>query len=225
MTRYDLCDALPPGWRSVLAEEIRQPYFAALADHLNRERAEHHIYPAREQVFAAFAACPPGDVKVVLLGQDPYHGPGQAHGLSFSVPPEIPQPPSLRNISKEIERDLGITPLPSGDLSRWSRQGVFLLNSFLTVREGEAGSHHRLGWDRFTDAVIAYLGQERQGLVFLLWGNFAKAKARLIHPHHHLILTSGHPSPLSVRFFRGNGHFSAANVYLRERGRRPIDWR
>ena len=177
-------------------------------------------------LFNAFEYCPFDRVKVILLGQDPYHGMGQAQGLSFSVPKNIKHPPSLINIFKEIENDLG-NPYPkSGNLERWAKQGILLLNATLTVREGEAGSHQKKGWETFTNAIIKKLSEEKEGLIFLLWGGFAKQKAKYINAQKHLILTSGHPSPLSANrgFWFGNKHFSKSNAYLKGRGETTIDW-
>ncbi|MGQ5522961.1 uracil-DNA glycosylase [Chitinimonas sp. PSY-7] len=217
---------IPSSWANWLAGETTQPYWRDLHDFLAQEEAlGKQLYPAQADRYAALAAVEPEDVKVVILGQDPYHGVGQAHGLSFSVPFGVAPPPSLRNIFKEIARDLGHTPPSHGNLTRWAEQGVLLLNSVLTVQADAAGSHRKRGWERFTDALIAKLSKERDGLVFLLWGSYAEAKAALIDQERHLVLTSAHPSPLSAyRGFLGNGHFSAANRYLQGQGREPINW-
>ena len=193
---------------------------------LKSEYETYPCYPTQSDVFNAFEQCPYENVKVVLLGQDPYHGSGQAHGLAFSVPDGIKHPPSLVNIFKEISQDLG-TPYPeSGNLERWARQGVLLLNASLTVREGEAGSHQKKGWETFTDSVIQTLSEDREDLVFLLWGGFAKQKVKLINANKHLILTTGHPSPLSANrgYWFGNKHFTHCNTYLSENGKTPIVW-
>ena len=183
------------------------------------------MYPPGRLIFNAFDQCPFDKVKVVIIGQDPYHEPGQAQGLCFSVPDGVQIPPSLINIYKEIEDDLGVKCPPSGDLTRWARQGVLLLNATLTVREHQAGSHQRRGWEQFTDAVIATLSRERDGLVFLLWGSYAQSKRMLIDSSRHLVLQSPHPSPLSAhRGFFGNHHFSQANAWLQSHGQQPILW-
>lgn len=217
---------LPPAWADYLQAQTSQPYWAALQDFLAAETAAGKtIYPASEHRYAALAYLPPQAVRVVILGQDPYHGPGQAHGLSFSVPQGVPPPPSLRNIFKEIARDLGHTPPQHGNLQAWAAQGVLLLNSVLTVEANAAASHRKRGWERFTDALIARLAQERSGIVFMLWGSYAEAKAELIDAQRHCILRSAHPSPLSAyRGFLGNNHFSLANHYLAAKGQSGIDW-
>ena len=198
-----------------------------LADFLRAEkRAGKIIHPLGARIFAALDTTPFDTVKVVILGQDPYHGAGQAHGLCFSVPPGVPPPPSLLNIFAEIQRDLGLPRPNHGCLLPWARQGVLLLNSVLTVEHGRAGSHQGKGWEGFTDACIEALNREREGLVFLLWGSYAQAKGKLIDTRRHRVLKAPHPSPLSAhRGFIGCGHFSGANTYLRERGVTPIDWR
>ena len=199
----------------------------ALSEFLRAEkRAGKVIYPPGPRIFAAFDTTAFDDVKVVILGQDPYHGPGQAHGLCFSVLPGVAVPPSLENIFKELERDLGIPVPDHGCLLPWARQGVLLLNSVLTVERGTPGSHQGKGWEGFTDACIEALDREREGLVFLLWGSYAQAKGRLVDPRRHRVLKAPHPSPLSAhRGFLGCGHFSRANEYLREHGQAAIDWR
>jgi uracil-DNA glycosylase len=218
--------AIDPGWYIQLQAELDAPCFTALREYLVRERKAHVVYPRATDILRAFQLTPFDAVRVVILGQDPYHGPGQAHGLSFSVPEGVPPPPSLRNIFQEIHRDLGI-PVPSnGDLSAWASQGVLLLNTTLTVRAGEAGSHAGHGWERFTDAAISALSRERNGLIFLLWGRHAQAKEALIDPERHYILKAPHPSPLSAhRGFIGCGHFGATNEILAAQGSPPIDWR
>lgn len=213
-------------WEKPLRTEFENSYFKQLLFFLKSEYETYPCYPTQTDVFNAFEQCPYENVKVVLLGQDPYHGSGQAHGLAFSVPDGIKHPPSLVNIFKEISQDLG-TPYPeSGNLERWARQGVLLLNASLTVREGEAGSHQKKGWETFTDSVIQALSEDREDLVFLLWGGFAKQKVKLINANKHLILTTGHPSPLSANrgYWFGNKHFTHCNTYLSENGKTPIVW-
>lgn len=212
-------------WREKLQSEFDAPYFAQLTDFVRHEYATTRVYPPGSQMFAAFDACPFDKVKVVILGQDPYHEPGQAHGLCFSVNDGVPFPPSLQNIFKEIHDDIG-TPIPmSGDLSRWAHQGVLLLNATLTVRAHQAGSHQNKGWEQFTDAVIHRLAQDREHLVFILWGTYAQRKGEFIDRSRHLVLQSPHPSPLSAhRGFFGNRHFSRANEYLVAHGIEPILW-
>lgn len=206
--------------------EFSAPYFESLAAFIREAYAAGPVYPPAGKIFAAFDACPFDKVKVVILGQDPYHEPGQANGLAFSVYDGTPLPPSLVNIFKEVESDTGITPLPSGDLRRWSNQGVMLLNSTLTVSGGQAGSHQGKGWEEFTDSVINHLSSQRSGLVFMLWGNYARRKGASIDRTRHLVLESPHPSPLSAhRGFFGNHHFSLANDYLVKQGLSPIDWK
>lgn len=212
-------------WGMHLAAELAQPYFAALTDFIRDEYRTQKIYPPAAQIFRAFAECPFDATNVVVLGQDPYHGAGQANGLCFAVNAGVPPPPSLKNIFKELDGDLGHPVSRDADLTRWADQGVLLLNATLTVRGGQAGSHHNKGWERFTDAAIAALSRERQGLVFLLWGNHARRKGAGIDRTRHLVLESAHPSPLSAHTgFFGNHHFSQANAYLMARGARPIDW-
>jgi len=213
-------------WKEKLIDEFSAAYFSQLKAFLLEEKSSHTVYPPGSQIFNAFNFTPFNKVKVVILGQDPYHGPGQAHGLCFSVPEGIKQPPSLQNIFKEINQDLSI-PIPQhGNLEKWTRQGVLLLNATLTVRAKQAGSHQNKGWEQFTDAAIKKLSDERENLVFLLWGNYAIAKKEIIDSSRHLILTSPHPSPFSVhRGFFGNKHFSKTNAYLREQGIGEIDWR
>lgn len=212
-------------WLEVLADEFDQAYFADLKSFLIEEKRQYVVYPAGSLIFNAFAHTPFQQVKVVILGQDPYHGKGQAHGLSFSVPDGIQPPPSLVNIFKEIRNDLGIPPSTSGNLEQWANQGVFLLNATLTVRAATAGSHQNKGWEIFTDKTIEGLSAGREYLVFMLWGNYARAKKRLIDSRKHLILEAPHPSPFSANNgFFGCGHFSKANEYLRLHGLEPIDW-
>ncbi len=217
---------IDPSWYEVLRPQLEAPYFAELKNFLVAERQQHTCYPPGSKIFAAFDSTPFDKVKAVIIGQDPYHEPGQAMGLCFSVPQGVPVPPSLVNIIKEINDDLGTQiPATSGDLSGWAAQGVLLLNATLTVREHAAGSHQRHGWEQFTDAAIQALAERRQGIVFLLWGSYAIGKRKLINPLHHCILTAPHPSPLSAyRGFFGCRHFSRANDYLRSTGQTPIDW-
>lgn len=216
---------ISPSWKAALANEFTQDYFAKLMDFMANERATHTIYPPEHQVFEAFNRTPFEQVKVVILGQDPYHGPNQAHGLCFSVQRGVAIPPSLRNIYKELQADLGITPPSHGHLMRWAQQGVLLLNATLTVRADSAGSHQKHGWERFTDAAIAAVAQQRQHVVFMLWGNYAQSKASLIDSSKHCILKAAHPSPLSAsRGFLGCKHFSKANTYLEQHGISAIDW-
>lgn len=213
-------------WKEHLQKEFDQPYFASLADYVRKEYKSHTCYPPGKNIFAAFDHSHYNNTKVVIIGQDPYHGPKQANGLCFSVSNGIAHPPSLINIFKEIENDLGIPYPKSGDLSRWADQGVLLLNATLTVRAYQAGSHQGKGWELFTDAVIKKLSQSKKDLVFLLWGGFAKKKAALIDAQKHHILTSGHPSPLSANrgLWFGNKHFSKTNQILESRGLAPIHW-
>ena len=213
-------------WKEALSEEYNKPNIRELAAELHREKqAGITVYPPGGSIFKAFELCPLDRVKVVILGQDPYHNPGQAMGLSFSVPEGIAAPPSLKNIFKEIESDLGIKMSGSTDLSPWARQGVLLLNAVLTVRAGAAASHSGLGWQEFTDAVIRTISETRSGVVFLLWGNYAKTKAPLIDISRHHILTAAHPSPLARGAFFGCRHFSRTNGILEHEGKSPIDWK
>ena len=213
------------GWKEALTAEWDQPYFTDLSRCVHAEYRTATIYPPARQIFAAFDACPFDKVKVVILGQDPYHGPGQANGLCFSVAPDVAIPRSLVNIFKEIHDDTG-APIPAnGDLSRWARQGVLLLNATLTVRAHEAGSHQGHGWEQLTDAAIKALNARRDGLVFILWGAYAGRKREFIDTARHLVLSSAHPSPLSAsRGFFGNHHFSRANAWLTAHGETPIEW-
>lgn len=212
-------------WRGVLKDEFEKPYFETLMDFVKDEYANNTVYPPVSLIFNAFDRCPYEDVKVVIVGQDPYHQPYQANGLSFSVNEGVTLPPSLRNIYKEIYRDLGIDISTSGDLERWSRQGVLLLNSILTVRADSAGSHQQKGWEKFTDAVIQKLATDRENIVFILWGSYAQQKGRGIDKKRHLVLTSPHPSPLAAhRGFFGNNHFSKTNNYLKLNNKEPINW-
>lgn len=217
---------LEPSWKDRVGDYLLRPEMRALAEFLRNEKAKgKRIFPPGPQIFAALDATPFDAVKVVVLGQDPYHGPGQAHGLCFSVAPGVDVPPSLVNIFKEIERDLGIARPNHGYLMPWAEQGVLLLNAVLTVESGRAGSHQGKGWEGFTDHIVECLDREREGLVFLLWGSYAQAKGRIIDTRRHRVLKAPHPSPLSAhRGFLGCGHFSAANQDLAQRGRTPIDW-
>ena len=213
-------------WKEQLANEFEKPYFKELSNFVDGEYKQNKCFPLEKDLFNAFNLCPFHKVKVVIIGQDPYHGEGQAHGLSFSVNDGVPFPPSLQNIFKEIKNDLG-TPIPtSGNLKRWAKQGVLLLNSILTVQANKPASHQRKGWETFTDAVIEQLNAGREGLVFMLWGVKARKKGRCIDSNKHLVLTSAHPSPRAVNFgcSFGKKHFSQANEYLRERGKSPINW-
>ena len=212
-------------WKEALAPEFGKPYFASLVRFLHEEKAAGKvIYPPGGLIFNAFALTPVEAVKVVIIGQDPYHGPGQAMGLSFSVPDGIQAPPSLRNIFKEIQDDLGIRMSGRPNLEGWARQGVLLLNASLTVQAGLANSHSRIGWQEFTDAVIRYLSDRREGIVFLLWGNYARGKKALIDPARHYILEAAHPSPLAGGAFFGCRHFSQTNAILLQEGKTPINW-
>lgn len=215
-----------PSWEKVLQPEFESSYFQDLITFVKSEYKKSSCFPPGSQIFNAFNSCPLEQTKVVILGQDPYHGPGQAHGLCFSVPEGIEPPPSLRNIFKEIETDLRYSPPRNGNLDRWAAQGVFLLNATLTVRAHQAGSHQKKGWETFTNRVIQLLSKEKENLVFMLWGGYAKQKIKLIDPKKHLILTSGHPSPLSANrgFWFGNRHFSKCNTYLKTKNKTPIDW-
>jgi len=212
-------------WKKILENEFEKPYFKSLTEYVRSEYATQTVYPKVADIFAAFDACKFEDVKVVLLGQDPYHGAGQAHGLSFSVPSGMKLPPSLQNIFKEIQSDLGIAPSSDGNLTRWAEQGVLLLNATLTVRASTPGSHQGKGWETFTDAVIQALSDRKENLVFLLWGAYAQKKGACIDKSKHFVLESAHPSPFSVhRGFLGNKHFSKTNNFLVSKGRKPIDW-
>ena len=212
-------------WAAALANEFEQPYFQGIIQFLKREKATGKtIYPPGSLIFAAFDGVPLPEVKVVILGQDPYHGAGQAMGLSFSVADGIAVPPSLKNIYKELQTDLNIAPSKSGNLTNWANQGVFLLNAALTVEAGKANAHQKIGWLTFTDAAISTISRECDGVVFMLWGNFAKAKAALIDTEKHCILEAAHPSPLAGGAFFGSQHFSKANEYLAAKGKKAIDW-
>ncbi|MBP1639237.1 MAG: ung [Bacteroidetes bacterium] len=213
------------GWKHKLAPEFAKQYFETLTHFVKEEYSKGPIYPPAKLIFNAFDLCPFEKVKVVIIGQDPYHGPGQAHGLCFSVPDGIEFPPSLVNIFKEISDDLHAVAPASGNLERWAQQGVLLLNATLTVKAHQAGSHQNKGWEQFTDAAIRVLNDEKEHLVFMLWGSYAQRKCEFIDRQRHLVLQSPHPSPLSAyRGFFGNGHFSKANAYLSENGLEPINW-
>ena len=213
-------------WKEVLQEEFSKPYFEQLVLFVKREYSENICYPKGQQIFSAFNHCPLPEVKVVIIGQDPYHGAGQANGLCFSVHDGIPHPPSLVNIFRELNTDLGVPYPLSGNLERWASQGVLLLNATLTVRANSAGSHQKQGWETFTDAVIRAVSTHCNHVVFMLWGGYAKEKAKLIDPAKHCILTAGHPSPLSANrgYWFGNKHFSQANAYLKANGKNEIIW-
>lgn len=216
---------IEPTWKNALAHTFEEPYFVALTDFVRSAYRTGPVFPSAKLIFNAFNQCPLDTVQVVILGQDPYHGPGQAHGLSFSVPDGVAIPPSLRNIYKEIATDIGTVPPASGNLERWASQGVLLLNATLTVLPGQAGSHQKKGWEQFTDTVIATVSKEREHVVFLLWGNFARSKKELIDTAKHLVLEAAHPSPLSAHNgFFGCKHFSQTNTYLTSHGYTPIQW-
>ncbi len=213
-------------WKSLLQDEFNKPYFLALTEFVKTEYKTHKCFPKGNQIFSAFDWCPFENLKVVIIGQDPYHGDGQANGLCFSVNDGITHPPSLSNIFKEIESDLSIPYPKSGNLERWAKQGVLLLNATLTVRGHNAGSHQNKGWEVFTDQVIKMVSIEKENVIFLLWGGFAKQKMKLIETKKHQVLTSGHPSPLSANrgYWFGNRHFSKTNFLLEQAGLKPIDW-
>jgi len=215
------------GWKNALNDEFQQPYFSAIKSFITEQKAKGKtIYPRGSLIFNAFDSTPFDKVKVVILGQDPYHNPRQAHGLSFSVPMGVAIPASLRNVYKELAADIEGFEIPNhGNLEKWTTQGVFLLNAMLTVEHKKAGSHRKIGWQRFTDAVIRRLSDEREGIIFMLWGNFAKAKEALIDTEKHHVLKAVHPSPLAGNAFLGNKHFSTANAILKERGEVEIDWK
>jgi len=217
---------LEDSWKTALRDEFEQPYMQELGDFLRREKAAGKvIYPPGPLIFNALNSTPLERVRVVILGQDPYHGPGQAHGLCFSVQPGVAPPPSLQNIFKELKRDLNLAVPRHGYLQHWADQGVLMLNTSLTVEQGLAGSHAKRGWQRLTDRIIELVSERRSNVVFMLWGAHAQSKAKLIDPTKHLLLKSVHPSPLSAhRGFIGNGHFSRANQFLRQQGLAPIDW-
>lgn len=213
-------------WKEQLQEEFDKPYFADLTQFVKQEYIDHTCYPPGDLIFSAFNHTPFDKVKIVIIGQDPYHGEGQANGLCFSVKDTVKHPPSLINIFKEIESDLLIPYPQSGNLERWAKQGILLLNATLSVRAHQAGSHQKKGWEKFTDAVISKLSEEKEGLVFLLWGGFAKKKGSKINTEKHLVLTTGHPSPLSANrgYWYGNKHFSEVNEYLNQSHKDSIQW-
>ena len=216
---------IEPNWKAKLQDEFEKEYFLRLADFVKNEYKINTIYPPGSMIFNSFNLCPFDNVKAVIIGQDPYHGPGQAHGLCFSVREKVNFPPSLINIFKEIESDLGIKRPANGNLERWAEQGVLLLNATLTVRAHQAGSHQKKGWEQFTDSVISKLNSEKEHVVFFLWGAYAQKKCETIDRSKHLVLESVHPSPLSAsRGFFGNKHFSRCNEYLLAHGKEPIDW-
>lgn len=216
---------IDPTWKAVLNSEFQTPYWIELTDFVRKQYLTGKVYPPAKDIFRAFDLCPLDKVKVVIVGQDPYHGDKQANGLSFAVNDGISLPPSLKNIYKEIKSDLGIDPYDSGDLSRWAKQGVLMLNSVLTVAANQPASHKEKGWEKFTDAAIRSLNENRKHIVYLLWGKYAQTKGEVIDRDNNLVLTSGHPSPYSVHLFFGNHHFSQTNKYLEEQGIKPIDWR
>ncbi|WP_329458922.1 uracil-DNA glycosylase [Streptomyces sp. NBC_01497] len=218
-------DVLPESWRGVLGEELREPYFAELLEFVAKERANGPVYPPREDVFAALEATPYEDVKVLVLGQDPYHGAGQGHGLCFSVRPGVRIPPSLRNIYKEMREDLGHPVPDNGYLMPWARQGVLLLNAVLTVREAEPNSHKGKGWEKFTDAVIRAVAERSDPAVFVLWGAYAQKKLPLIDEKRHAVVKGAHPSPLSAKKFLGSRPFTQIDAAVAAQGHTPIDWR
>ena len=212
-------------WKALLGDYFDSEAFASLAEFVKKAYQTSRVYPAAGAIFAAFDACPLDKLRVVIIGQDPYHGPGQAHGLCFSVPRGVPSPPSLQNIFKELQRDIGMPVPKSGDLSSWAKQGVLLLNAVLTVAANQPNSHQDKGWEGFTDTVISRISGAKEELVFMLWGSYAQRKGKQIDPFRHKILQSSHPSPLSVnRGFAGCGHFSETNTYLKEKGHQPINW-
>jgi len=217
---------IEPSWKQHLEDEFEKDYFKDLIQFVKTEYDSHTCFPPGPQIFSAFEHTPFQEVKVVILGQDPYHGPGQANGLCFSVKDGIPHPPSLQNIFREIQQDLNKPYPPSGNLERWASQGVLLLNATLTVRAHQAGSHQRKGWEQFTDAVIAKLSEEKSQIIFLLWGGYAKKKGSIIDTNKHHVLTSGHPSPLSANrgYWFGNKHFSKVNEILKSMDKTPIAW-
>jgi uracil-DNA glycosylase len=221
----DVPSMLPDSWETALGEELDKPYFTQLTDFVEGERREHRIFPPRDQVFAALAATPFDRVKVLILGQDPYHGEGQGHGLCFSVRPGVKTPPSLRNIFKELRDELGYPVPDNGYLMPWAEQGVLLLNAVLTVREGEANSHKGKGWEKFTDAVIKAVSDRQDPAVFVLWGNYAKKKLPLIDTGRHTVIQGAHPSPLSAKLFLGSRPFSQIDEAVKAQGHDPIDWR
>lgn len=216
---------IDPSWKEALEPEFSKSYWQGLTEKVRNAYKSADVYPPASQIFRAFDLCPIEKVKVVIVGQDPYHGANQANGLSFAVNEGLTLPPSLKNIFKEIESDLGTTPIPSGDLTRWAEQGVLMLNSVLTVLAHKPASQAGIGWENFTDAVIQTLSAKRENIVYMLWGKYAQSKGAAINIENNLVLTSGHPSPFSVTLFSGKHHFSKCNEYLFENGIIPIDWR
>lgn len=216
---------IDPSWKSVLNSEFSKPYWDALTSTVRMHYLTTTVYPPAPNIFRALDLCPFDQVKVVIVGQDPYHGAGQANGLSFSVNDGVTLPPSLKNIFKEIESDLNVKTINSGDLTRWARQGVLMLNSVLTVQASKPASHAGIGWEEFTDAIIGALNEKRDHIVYLLWGKYAQTKGAVIDRDKNLVLTSGHPSPYSASLFFGNHQFSQCNEYLEKHGSAPIDWR
>ncbi len=212
-------------WKAILKTEFQKPYWEKLTEFVRRQYLSGKVYPPAKNIFRAFDLCPLDKVKVVIVGQDPYHGEKQANGLSFAVNDGITPPPSLKNIYKEIQSDLGITPSSTGDLSRWAKQGVLMLNSVLTVASNMPASHKDKGWEQFTDAVIKSLNENRENIVYMLWGKYAQTKGEVINREKNLVLTSGHPSPYSVHLFFGSNHFSKCNEYLKKNAIKAIDWR
>lgn len=215
---------LQKDWKEALENEFQKPYWEELTNFVRIQYQKTKVYPPASNIFRAFDLCPFDKVKVVIIGQDPYHGPNQANGLSFAVNDGITLPPSLQNIFKEIHNDLGINPIPSGDLSRWAKQGVLMLNAVLTVNAGSPASHKEKGWETFTTAAIKALNDKRENTVYLLWGKYAQVKGEIIDRKKNLVLTSGHPSPYSANLFFGHHHFSKANEYLKTHNLDPIDW-
>ncbi len=215
---------IDPTWKKALETQFNQPYWESLTSRVRDDYKTKKVYPPAANIFRAFDLCPFDKVKVVIVGQDPYHGMRQANGLSFSVNEGIPLPPSLKNIYQEIQNDTGITPSPSGDLTRWATQGVLMLNSVLTVLASQPASHAKVGWEQFTDAVIQSLNAERKNIVYILWGKYAQTKGLVINQEQNLVLTSAHPSPYSVTKFYGNHHFTKCNEYLKQHDLTPIDW-
>lgn len=215
---------IPADWREHLSGEVSKDYFLDLSEFLKKEYTEEKIFPPKKQVFEALSLTPLKDVKVVIIGQDPYHGEGQAHGLAFSVQKGVKIPPSLKNIYKELNADIGMEAPAHGNLVGWAQQGVLLLNAVLTVRESTPGSHQKRGWEIFTDKVVDCVKKNNENVVFLLWGNYAKKKGEKIDRQRHLVLESAHPSPFSVKKFLGNQHFSKTNAFLEKKGLKPIDW-
>lgn len=218
--------SIHPEWENILQDTFESVYFKALIHFVKSAYGSAKCFPPGKLIFNAFDLCPPEKTKVVILGQDPYHGPGQAHGLCFSVPRGVPHPPSLINIFKELEKDVKAPYPKSGNLSPWAKQGVLLLNTTLTVQANRAGSHQGKGWEKFTDQVIHILSNNYKNIVFLLWGSYAKQKIKIIDREKHFVLTSGHPSPLSANrgYWFGNSHFSKTNDYLTSKGKKPINW-